>query len=198
PQASITLPTNLTTHSGAVLDLEGKALTVTGNYGMYSSSRVKMVQAATLFTVNGNYDSNPTNDIGDTWFTNGILDIKGNFTATNSCCGQSFRAVGSHLTRFSGTGAQSIAVYYPTSGQTVFQNVEVTNVSASGVATGSGLYILGGFTNTGRLTVNTGHTVTVQGVLTLGASSNTHIAGTLNRASCSAAAGATFFGLSCP
>ncbi len=198
PSASVTVPSSLTIHSGAVLDLEDKSLTATGNFGMYSGSRVKMVQAATLFTVNGNYDSNPTNDIGDTWFTNGILDIKGSFTATNGCCGQSFRAVGSHLTRFSGTGAQNITVAYPTSGQTAFQNVEVTNASASGVATGSSLYLLGGLTNSGRFTVNTGHTVTVQGAVTLGASSITTNAGAFSKGSCSAAAGATLTGFSCP
>ncbi len=198
PQASVTLPTNLTTHSSAVLDLEGKSLTVTGTYGMYSGSRVKMINAAALFTVGGNVDFNPGGDIGDTWFTAGTLDLKGNFSATNSCCSQSFRAVGSHLTRFSGTGAQSIAVYYPTSSQTAFMNVEITNASAPGVSTGSSLYLLGGLTNSGRFTVNTGHTVTVQGALTLGATSNTTNAGTLNRASCSAAAGAAVVGLSCP
>jgi hypothetical protein len=198
PQASVTLPTNLTTHSSAVLDLEDKSLTTNGNFGMYSGSRVKMVQAATRFTVNGNYDSNPGNDIGDAWFTNGVLEIAGNFTATNACCGQSFRAVGSHVTRFSGTGAQSIAVYYPTSSQTAFMNVEVTNSSASGVATGSSLFLLGGLTNSGRFTVNPGHTVTMNGGLSLGASSNTNNSGTVNRASCSRAPGAVVAGLSCP
>jgi hypothetical protein len=194
----VTLPTNLTTHSSAVLDLEDKSLTTNGNFGMYSGSRVKMVLAATRFTVNGNYDSNPGNDIGDAWFTNGVLEIAGNFTATSSCCGQSFRAVGSHVTRFSGTGAQSIAVYYPTSSQTAFMNVEVTNSSASGVATGSSLFLLGGLTNSGRFTVNPGHTVTMNGGLSLGASSNTNNSGTVNRASCSRAPGAVVAGLSCP
>lgn len=198
PQAAVTLPTNLTIHSSAVLDLEDKSLTTTGNFGMYSGSRVKMVLAATRFSVNGNYDSNPGNDVGDTWFTNGILDIQGNFTATSSCCGQSFRAVGSHLTRFSGAGAQSIAVYYPTSSQTAFMNVEITNASVSGVATGSSLYLLGGLSNSGRFTVNNGHTVTMNGGLTLGASSNTSNAGTVNRASCSRAPTAAVTGLSCP
>ncbi len=198
PQAAVTLPTNLTTHSGAVLDLENKVLAVTGNYGMYSGSRVKMAMASALFTVGGNADFNPGGDIGDTWFTAGTLDLKGNFSATNSCCGQSFRATGTHLTRFSGTGAQGIAVYYPSSSQTAFMNVEITNASASGVATSGGVHVLGGFTNLGRFTINTGHFLTIGGAMTLGASSITSNAGSLSKATCSAASGAVFSGFSCP
>jgi hypothetical protein len=77
-------------------------------------------------------------------------------------------------------------------------NVEVTNSSASGVATGSSLFLLGGLTNSGRFTVNPGHTVTMNGGLSLGASSNTNNSGTVNRASCSRAPGAVVAGLSCP
>ncbi|MHB8839705.1 MAG: hypothetical protein ACYC7F_12245 [Gemmatimonadaceae bacterium] len=198
PQAAVTLPTNLTTHSGAVLDLGGNALTVSGNYGMYSGSRVKMVNTAALMTVLGNADFNPGGDIGDSWFTAGTLDLKGNFSATNSCCGQSFRATGTHLTRFSGTGAQSIAAYYPSATQTAFMNVEVTNASVAGAATASSMYVLGAFTNLGRFTVNTGHTLTVGGAVVLGGSSHTTNSGGVNKPSCIANPGAVHSGFSCP
>ncbi|MBI5600151.1 MAG: hypothetical protein HY944_01145, partial [Gemmatimonadetes bacterium] len=198
PQTAVNLPSNLTTHSGAVLDLEGNGLTVTGSYGMYSGSRVKMVNAAAVFAVGGNADFNPGGDIGDTWFTAGTLDLKGNFSATSACCGQSFRAVGTHLTRFSGSGAQGIAVYYPTSGQTAFMNVEITNASVAGVATSGGVYVLGSFTNLGRFTINSGHFLTVGGAVSLGASSNTTNAGSFNKSTCSVASGGVFSGFTCP
>ncbi len=199
PVATVTLPTNLGTHSNAVLDMEAKTLTVTGNFGMYSGSRVAMQNAAAHLTVNGNYDSNPNNDVGDSWMTAGLLELKGNMTSNNGGFGQTFRAVGAHITRFSGSAAQSINfTYTDNSGRSTFGNVEITNASASGFSTASGMWVLGLLSNTGRFTINGGHTVTVQGPVSLGATSFTTNSGGFNKASCSAAGGATFTGFSCP
>jgi hypothetical protein len=199
PTPSVTLPTNLGTHNGAVLDLQDKALTVTGNFGMYSGSRVAMQNAAAHFTVNGNYDSNPNNNIDDSWMTAGLLEIKGNMTSNNASYAQTFRAVGAHITRFSGTSPQTINFTYTEDyTRSTFGNVEITNASAGGFSTASGMWVLGSLTNLGKFTINGGNTVTVQGAVTLGASSTTTNAGAFNKASCSLSAGATFSGFSCP
>lgn len=182
------------------LDLENKELIVTGNFNMNSGSRVKMTQAAAHFQVNGNYTSSPNNDVGDAWMTDGLLEVKGNFTGQFSGPGQSFRAVGNHITRFSGTGAQSISFQYAHEGihRESFGRVEITNSSASGVTIGNWMRIHGTFNNTGRITIPASRGLQAVGAATLGATSFTLNSGSVSFGSCSAAAGATITGFSCP
>jgi adhesin/invasin len=203
PAASVTLSTSLITDNGAVLDLEGKELIVTGNFTMGSGSRVKMVNAASHFLVQGNYTSTPNGDIGDTWMTDGLLELKGNLTGQFGCCGQSFRAVGNHVTRFSGTGAQSISFQYAHEGvhRESFGKVEVTNSSGAGVSTNGGISTHGSFTNLGKFTIVSPHVVNLGGTLFLGPSSTTTNAGILNRngsPACTVISGSpTISGFSC-
>ncbi len=88
--------------------------------------------------------------------------------------------------------------YTENSGRSTFANVEITNASGAGFSTASGIWVLGTLSNTGKFTINSGHTVTVQGAVTLGVSSTTTNAGTFNKASCSFTAGAAITGFSCP
>jgi hypothetical protein len=186
PGATVAFPGNLVITGSTTLDLEAKSLTVSGTLGVYSGSRVKMTQAGVYLRVDGTYDSNPGNDIGDTFMTEGLLELKGNLTAINGGVSQSFRAVGNHVTRFSGSAAQAVNFSYTdNSGRSTFGKVEVTNSSASGVSTGNGMWVLGGFTNTGRFTIPASQSVNIQGALTLGPTSITTNSGTLNKGSCS-------------
>ena len=183
-----------------MLDLDAKSLTVTGNLGMYGGSRIKMTQAAAYLRVDGTYDSNPGNDVGDTFMTNGLLELKGNMSALNACCGQSFRAVGAHITRFSGSSGQTVNFTYTEhNGRSTFGHVQVTNLSGVGVSTVNGMWVLGTFTNDGRFTIPLSQSVNVQGLVVLGSTSTTTATGVFNRlGGCTAAGGATTVGFTCP
>ncbi len=202
PTGTVTLPTSLATHNSTVLDIEAKSLTVTGAFTMNSGSRVKMTQAGGYFRVDGLYHSIPGTDVGDTWMTEGTLDLKGNIQ-TNSAVGQGFRAVGNHITRFSGTAAQTISFYYAHEGthRETFGQLEITNSSASGVSIGAngGVRVLGNLTNTGRITIGASQVLGVGGTVFLGPTSVTTNAGSLSKAACSIISGSpTFTGFSCP
>ena len=198
PSAAVTFPGNLAIHGNAILDLEGKSLTVSGTFGMHSGSRVKMVNPAAYMRVDGTYTSDPNSDVGDTFMTDGVLELKGDLLATNGCCSQSFRAVGNHLTRFSGSGAQTINfAFTDNDSRSTFGKVEITNSSASGFSTASGMRVLGALTNNGRFTIVSPHTVTVNGAVSLGATSITTNAGAFNKASCTFSIGASITGFTC-
>ncbi|MES2176378.1 MAG: Ig-like domain-containing protein [Gemmatimonadota bacterium] len=196
---TVTLSSALTLTNGTTLDLEAKSLTVSGNFGMYSGSRIKMTQAAAFFRIDGLADFNPANDVGNTYLTNGVLEFRGDVQALNACCAQPFRAVGNHLARFNGGAAQSLNFLYGgSSTQSAFANVEIANSSSAGFSVASGMSVLGSLVNTGKFSIPASRTVTVAGTVTLGVTSTTTNLGTFTKGSCSAAPGATISGFSCP
>jgi hypothetical protein len=196
--SNLTLPTSLNVINGSTLDVAGTALTISGNLSWNAGGYVRMTNPAGSLLVTGDFYANNV-DLGDVTLTAGVLEVKGNF-ATGTSNYQSYRATGAHITRFSGTGAQSMALTYPAAGQSQFANVEITNASGGGVSPTSTITIAGGFNQLGRFSILS-QTVNVGGAVTLGPSSITTVSGGFTKASCSilpGLPGASFSGFSCP
>jgi hypothetical protein len=193
--ASITLPTHLNILNSTRLDVGASDITINGNLTWTSGGYVTMQNAGGLLTVNGDVNAYGV-DLGDGALTNGTLSLKGNLN-TVSGNGQAFRATGSHLTRFSGTGAQSMYFYYTGANQMQFANLEIANSSVAGVSPTSNIPVAGTLNQLGKLTI-TSVAMSVNGALSLGASSITNVVGGLSFASCSKTGTPTFTGFICP
>lgn len=133
-------------------------------------------------------------DMGDGDLTAGTLELRGNFL-TQSNYYQAFRATGTHVTKFNGTTAQSISIYYPADDKTRFQNVEFANSSTSGVSLATNMVVGGNVAQNGRLSVAT--VLHILAGLTLGPTSITNATGSIIYSSCSASPGASYSGFSC-
>ena len=156
-----------------------------------------MNNAGGALTVNGDASFSALDD-GGFDLTNGTLQLKGNFSAANY--GTAFRATGAHLTRFIGTGAQSIYFQYSGGGQSQFANLEITNSSGAGVTPTTNVTVAGNLNQLGTLTI-TSVAMNVGGNVTLGATSITNATGgALNHPalSCSFSGVASFPGVTCP
>ncbi len=190
---------NLAVGGGATLDIGSASLLVTGTFSMVPDfggfSHLKMTTASAHLTINGDALFNG-GDLGDADLTNGVLELKGNFQA-GSAYYQAFRAVGSHLTKFSGAGAQTLSTSYPAESQSKFQNILFANTSASGVTNTNATQVSGNVTQNGRLAVPASTYFNIVGALTLGGSSTTTVQGSLTYGSCGAAAGASYSGFTC-
>ncbi|MFA6167154.1 MAG: Ig-like domain-containing protein, partial [Gemmatimonadaceae bacterium] len=167
PAGTSTIAGGLTVQGGSVFDVGTSNVSVTGNVGMYGGARIKMVAAGGHLTVGGAYDSNPGNDVGDAWMTDGVLELKGDLTAASSCCSQSFRAVGAHVTRFSGSGPQTVNFYYTDNwSRSTFGTVEFAGNNT--VTLANNMRVHGAVTVSGTSKV-TGGTLYHGGQLTTGA-----------------------------
>jgi hypothetical protein len=192
-----TLPTRLVLTGGTVLDVGSDTLTVTGSF-LQTGGLLRMNGAQGLLTIQGNAQFEGV-DLGDTNLTAGTLVLQGNLTAPSSGNGQPFRAVGSHLTRLSGTGPQTVSFFYPGAGQSRFQDLDIDNPSVGGVSLGSNAFVAGNLSQLGRLSVAT--TFTVSGTVSLGPTSTTTVTGALLKSACvilPGAPGAVFSGFICP
>jgi hypothetical protein len=92
-----------------------------------------------------------------------------------------------------------VSFYYPAAGSSRFQNLEITNASASGVTLGSSAPVAGNLTQLGRLSVGT--TLAISGTLSLGPASTTTVTGSLTKGACvvlPGAPGAVLSGFTCP
>ncbi|MES2179974.1 MAG: Ig-like domain-containing protein [Gemmatimonadota bacterium] len=195
PAGASILPTTLNVNSGTTLDIGANTLTITGglNYETNSGARLKMNDAAGRLIVEGSAFFNAS-DMGDGDLTAGTLELHGHFTAERNFY-QSFRASGTHLTKFNGGAQQNVSFYYPTLAYSKFQFVEFVNSSANGVQAASGIVIGADAAQKGRFA--TGSPLTVGGALTLGPTSVTNATGGVTAGSCSASPGASYTGFSC-
>ncbi len=138
-----TITGTLTLTNGAALDVSAATMTVSSDLTVVSGARLKMNNASGRLVVGGNAFFNAT-DMGDGDLTAGVLELKGNLTAGSNNY-QAFRAVGTHLTKFSGTASQTISIYYSADNQSRFQNLEMANaagvVFASTVVAGGAVTI---------------------------------------------------------
>jgi hypothetical protein len=107
------------------------ALSVGGNLSTQTSSgRLTMTSAGGYVLVGGSATFAGASE--DTFLTNGTLEVRGDFSQSNTFSANSFRTTGSHLTILSGTGAQSI-FFTSTAGSSQFNDLSIQNISASGV-----------------------------------------------------------------
>jgi hypothetical protein len=183
----------LTITSGTTLDMGMSTLNINGSLSLVNGARLKMTTSAAHLTVAGAASFNGS-DMGDADLTDGILELKGDFSAGTGFY-QAFRATGNHLVKFSGTGAQSVSMVYPSFDHSRFQNVLFTNSGTSGVSISGGVRVENAASQLGRLLVPS--SLSIGGALSLGSMSITNVSGSLSSGSCSATAGASYSGFTC-
>src|SRR6267143_4757406 len=124
---------NLTAaNPSGVLDINGKDVTVNGNYtsasqSYYTGGTLIMKNPSGVFRVMGNvnFDGNPT----DTLLTAGTMYGGGTFRV-----GKNFSATGTHQVVFNGSSAQAINEFYSPPASH-FQDLEVANPSGLNITT---------------------------------------------------------------
>src|SRR5467141_4353100 len=118
--------------SSGVLDINGKDVTVNGNYtsayqDYYTGGTLVMKNPSGVLRVMGNvnFDGNPT----DTLLTAGTMYVGGTFRV-----GKNFSASGTHKVIFNGSSAQAINEFYSPPASH-FQDLEVANPSGLNITT---------------------------------------------------------------
>jgi adhesin/invasin len=189
-----TVTGSLTIQNSATLNTAFSFMTVSGSLFVLTNGRLLMTDSDAGLTVQGDATFSARN-MGNADLTAGTLQVSGNFTASGFA--QAFRATGSHLTHFAGSAAQAISIAFPSSAESQFQNIEVTNASGSGASLSSSVFAAGSASQDGRVTIGSPFIWTVTGALTLGGASTTLATGTVTAGSCTAAPGAIYSGFSC-
>ena len=124
---------NMEITSGS-LDLNNGTVRVAGNFnmpstGLYNSACVLMNDADDYFYVDGNFYVAKSNYYGNIW-TNGVLEIKGDFTQETNGYDGNFVANNNHKTILSGEKKQTVKF---TSQVCTFNILELKNTSKDGV-----------------------------------------------------------------
>lgn len=169
------------------------AVTVNGGFNIDPGGHLSMNAIGSSLAISGDAFFNGAN-MGDTDLTAGLLDVKGNFTATGGT--QAFRAAGTHTTRLSGINLQTMSFGTPGATNSRFQNLDVNNPSANGVTMASNVYVNGTLSQGGTLTIPNARVLTIVGVATLQAGSLTTATGAITFGSC-VNLGGTAVGFTC-
>ncbi|HET8771246.1 MAG TPA: hypothetical protein VFM71_09725 [Gemmatimonadaceae bacterium] len=164
---TLTAPLNvsapLAITGSALLDLGADTAFVGGNLTLAGGGRIQSTSDLAMLQVDGNASFGG----GAGVYSAGRLDIGGNFVQSGPT--NSFQATGTHVTRFVGMGAQSIAFSSPGLVTSQFRNLEIANMSATdSVALASNAYVTDSlFVLTGRLGGVSPHRLVVTGDVNL-------------------------------
>ncbi len=140
---------NLTvTGGGANLTTNGNTVTVTGDFDTQSSGVLTMTNGADVLDVVGDVTFRGGSTAG--LLSAGELRLQGNFIQLTGSF-QSFQPSGTHNVLFNGTAAQTISFSTPSATNSLFQGLEITNSSGSGVSLNSNAWVNGNLTVTSAI-----------------------------------------------
>jgi hypothetical protein len=161
------------TGSGGSLTLNGKKLSMTGNYSANGGHLLYMQNAADTLFVAGNATFNGGNHSGR--LTNGIVIIQGNFTQQCSTNIESYQASTAHRTVFAGSSAQAVT-FGSCSNGSYFHRARFAN--AAGVNFASPVIIQDSTIVNGPVTSAAGMNITLNGEFVDSAGSRWQVANT--------------------
>ncbi len=153
----------MTVAGDGVLDLNGQQLDVGGLFQTADRGRLRMMNSADRLVVAGTalFDGETTDGL----ITNGILRIGAFFLQGNSRSAQSFRASGSHIVEFVGTGASNITMQSAGATASTFATVIVQKGSTGTVNFGTDARIVSMTVGGGTVNLNAPAVVTLTGSL---------------------------------